>query len=102
MRSLLQLCITRGFIRRLRNKKVNFRVDKHFFQDQKPVILNFAGRKLKCRDMFKCQTYKMTGSAQSPVIGAFGTASANSVESDLGCTSRVIFDNVSLTSHKVT
>ena len=28
------------------------------------------------------------------------TASANSVESDLGCTSRVYFDNVALTSQK--
>ena len=30
------------------------------------------------------------------------TASANSVESDIGCTSRVYFDNVTLTSHKMT
>ena len=29
------------------------------------------------------------------------TASANSVESDLGCTLRVFFDNVTLTSHNV-
>ena len=38
------------------------------------------------------------------VIGfiAIGTASAYSVESDLGCTSKVHFDNVSLTSHNVT
>ena len=30
-----------------------------------------------------------------------GTASANSVESDLGCTSRIYFDNVKLTLHNV-
>ena len=30
----------------------------------------------------------------------FGAASANSVEYDLGCTSRVYFDNVTLTSQK--
>ena len=29
-----------------------------------------------------------------------GTASANSMESDYGCTSRVYFDNVTLTSQK--
>ena len=29
-----------------------------------------------------------------------GTASANSVESDLGCTSRIYFDNVTLTYQK--
>ena len=33
---------------------------------------------------------------------AIGTASANSVESDLRCTSRVYLDNVTLTSHNVT
>ena len=32
--------------------------------------------------------------------GPIGTVSANSVESDLGCTSRVYFDNVTLTSQK--
>ena len=32
---------------------------------------------------------------------SFGTASANSVDSDLGCTSSVYFDNVTLTSHTV-
>ena len=31
-----------------------------------------------------------------------GTASTNSVESGLGCTSRVYFDNVTLMSHNVT
>ena len=31
-----------------------------------------------------------------------GTASAKSVESDLGSTSRIYFDNVTLTSHNVT
>ena len=31
-----------------------------------------------------------------------GTASTNSVESDLGCTSRFYFDNVTLMSHNVT
>ena len=31
---------------------------------------------------------------------SIGTASANSVESDLGCTSRIYFDNVTLTLHK--
>ena len=31
---------------------------------------------------------------------AIGTTSANFVESDLGCTSRVYFDNVTLTSQK--
>ena len=30
------------------------------------------------------------------------TATANSVESDLGCTSRVYFDNVTMTLHNVT
>ena len=29
------------------------------------------------------------------------TASTNSVESDLGCTSRIYLDNVTLTSHNV-
>ena len=33
---------------------------------------------------------------------SIGTASANSAESDLGCTSRVCFDIVTLTSHKET
>ena len=33
---------------------------------------------------------------------AIGTASANSMESDLGCTSRVYFDNVTLTLHNMT
>ena len=32
---------------------------------------------------------------------AIGTASANSVESDLGCTSRIFFDNVTLALHNV-
>ena len=32
---------------------------------------------------------------------AIGTTSANSVESDLGCTSTVYFDNVALTSQKL-
>ena len=32
---------------------------------------------------------------------SIGTAFANSVESDLGCTSRVYFDNVTLTSHNM-
>ena len=36
------------------------------------------------------------------LIILIGTASANSVESDLGCTSRNYFDNVTLTSHNVT
>ena len=31
-----------------------------------------------------------------------GTASANSVESDLGCTPRIYFDNVTLTLYNVT
>ena len=31
-----------------------------------------------------------------------GTASTNSMESDLGCTSRIYFDNVTLTLHNVT
>ena len=31
---------------------------------------------------------------------AIGTASAHSLESDLGCTSRVYFDNLTLTSQK--
>ena len=31
-----------------------------------------------------------------------GTTSTNSVESDLGCTLRVYFDNLTLTSHNVT
>ena len=33
---------------------------------------------------------------------AIETASANSVESDLGCTSRIYFDNVTMTLHNVT
>ena len=33
---------------------------------------------------------------------SIGTASANSVESDLGCTSMIYFDNVTLTLHSVT
>ena len=33
---------------------------------------------------------------------SFGTASANSMESDLGCTSRIFFDNVALTLHNET
>ena len=37
----------------------------------------------------------------SACILAIGTALANSVESDLGCTSRVYYDNVALSSHKV-
>ena len=32
----------------------------------------------------------------------FRTTSANALESDLGCTSRVYFHNVTLTSHNVT
>ena len=32
-------------------------------------------------------------------INTIGTASANSVESDLGCKSRIYFDNVTLTLH---
>ena len=35
-------------------------------------------------------------------ILTIGTASANSVESDLGCTSRIYFDNVTLTLHNAT
>ena len=35
-----------------------------------------------------------------PVVNAIGTDLANSVESDLGCTSRIYFDNVTLTSQK--
>ena len=38
----------------------------------------------------------------SSVTMSFGTASANSVESDLGCTSRIYFDNVMLSLHSVT
>ena len=34
-------------------------------------------------------------------VSSIGTASANSVESDLGCTPRVYFDYVMLTSHYV-
>ena len=34
------------------------------------------------------------------LAGAIGTASANSVESDLRCTSRVYFDNMTLTSQE--
>ena len=33
---------------------------------------------------------------------AIGTASANSLESDLGCTSRVYFDNVTLHANTIT
>ena len=32
--------------------------------------------------------------------GAIGTASTNSVESDLGCTARIYFDNVTLALQK--
>ena len=35
-------------------------------------------------------------------VSSIGTDSANSVESELGCTSRVYFDNVMLPSHTVT
>ena len=36
-----------------------------------------------------------------PVVNAIGTDLVNSVESDLGCTSRIYFDNVTLTSQKL-
>ena len=38
----------------------------------------------------------------SDCLHPIGTASANSVESDLGSTSRIYFDNVSLTLHNMT
>ena len=48
--------------------------------------------------MFKmCFMHVLEGiSGKMPI----GTVSANSVDSDLGCTSRVYFDNVTLTSNK--
>ena len=36
------------------------------------------------------------------VSDPIGTASASSLESDLGCTSRVYFDNMKLTSYTIT
>ena len=48
------------------------------------------------------QTLKKCFSSFAPAIAQIGTTSANSIESDLGCASRVFFDNVTLTSHNVT
>ena len=39
---------------------------------------------------------------QASANNAIRTVSANSVDSDLGCTSRIYFDNVTLTLHNVT
>ena len=56
-----------------------------------------------CSKLKTCQPeVKEIDEASVEVFGAVRTASANSMESDLGCTLRVYFDNVMLMSHNLT
>ena len=63
-----------------------------------------------CLDLNSSQNWIYNYYGKMPAIGkrlifkfccSIGTASVNSVELDLGCTSRIYFDNVTLTLHNM-